>query len=259
MSTQPSKFSQWIRFNLKDSFSGLIAQDIDFIIKNKNDQLMVVEEKIFRNARTGPAQAIIYKLIDEVCSSDKSFKGVYKISDISNGHGFVNQDSVLEIQKLIDSPKELLNINTQWYENIVESALRYLWDCRGTPKAGRNTARERTFDRKSNLIPLLVKNEVEFTSVDWIFVNYCSGNFAFFHESEPNNLALEFTTIFKDYNYRELPIENPKSKKEYKFLGNFKIGHSPDFSIFYLNENEIQKQDATALLNLDNDSILKYS
>ena len=49
---------------------------------------------------------------------------------------------------------------------------------------------------------------------------------------------------------------NPKSKKEYKFLGNFKIGHS-DFSRFYLNENEIQKQDATALLNLDNDSIFE--
>ena len=258
MSTQPSKFSQWIRLNLKDSFGGLIAQDIDFIIKNKNGRLMVVEEKIFKNARTGPAQAIIYKLIDEICSSNKSFEGVYKITDISNGYGYVNQHLNLKIQDFIDSSKEELNLDKHWYENVIELALPYLWDCKGTPKVGRNTARERTFNRNSNLIPLLIKNEATFTSIDWIFVNYCSGYFAFFHELEPTDLTLEFVEIFNDYNYADFPIENPKSREEYKFLGNFTINHSTDFSRFYINKTEIQKQEAVALLNLEDDSILQF-
>ena len=258
VNTQPSKFSQWIRYNLKDSFSGLIAQDIDFFIKNKNGQTFVIEEKRNKFAKTGPAQAVIYKLIDEVCSFNTSFQGVLKITDISENFGFLNQTTNVDIVNFLEYPKSIYDLKNQWYENIITNALPYLWDCTGIPKTGRNTAPERTFIRNSNLAPLLTANGFKYTTIEWIFVNYCSGNFAFFYESKPDDLTLEFIEMFKRYDYKNNVIFNPKSNKNYNFLGHYLINYEADFSKFKLNENTINKNDAITILNLDNDSILDY-
>jgi len=77
MSKTPTNFSVWMRDNLKDAFCGLITQDIDFVLLNSNDQYFIVEEKNYAGARTGPAQAVIYKMLDDILSTDDSFLGCH--------------------------------------------------------------------------------------------------------------------------------------------------------------------------------------
>ncbi len=62
-------FSNWIRNNLKDSFLGLISQDIDWIFVNYcTGYFIIVEVKTHCNNQsknTSPAQTVILKLVDE--------------------------------------------------------------------------------------------------------------------------------------------------------------------------------------------------
>lgn len=63
-------FSGWIRSNLKDSFNGLIAQDIDWIFVNYcTGYFIVLEEKTNRykgSKYTSPAQTVIFKMLNDL-------------------------------------------------------------------------------------------------------------------------------------------------------------------------------------------------
>ncbi|MHB1680772.1 MAG: hypothetical protein ACYCTB_09760 [bacterium] len=61
-------FSQWIRNNLKDSFTGLITQDIDWIFVNYcTGYFIIVEVKTHSVSikTTTPPQTVILKMVDE--------------------------------------------------------------------------------------------------------------------------------------------------------------------------------------------------
>jgi len=115
MNTQPSRFSQWIRTNLKDSYSGLIAQDIDFFIKNESNKTFVVEEKLYRNAKTGPAQAVIYKMIDQICSTNENFQGVFQISGLNNDRALLNQKEDVNVTSFFRDIENCI-MSSQWPE-----------------------------------------------------------------------------------------------------------------------------------------------
>ena len=256
MNIQPSRFSKWIRTNLKDSYSGLIAQDIDFFIKNESNKTFVVEEKLYRNAKTGPAQAVIYKMIDQICSSNENFQGVFKISGLSNNTALLNQKKDVKVTSFIGDIENYRVNKNGWYEDVINKYLPYLWDCNGLPKAGNNTAKENTFKRPSSLAPLLIKNNISHTSVDWIFVNYCSGNFAIFLENTPNQLTSEFVSMFENYNSGGNDFYNPKSQKKYNYVGFYQLSYSNNFEIFQINNKTLNRNEAVRLLNLDTKDII---
>jgi len=258
MNTQPSRFSQWIRTNLKDSYSGLIAQDIDFFIKNESNKTFVVEEKLYRNAKTGPAQAVIYKMIDQICSTNENFQGVFQISGLSNDRALLNQKEDVNVTSFFRDIENYRVSNNGWYEDVISKYLPYLWDCNGLPKSGKNTAKENTYRRPSALAPLLKNENIPYTSVDWIFVNYCSGNFAIFLENPPNQLTTEFVTLFENYNSEENDFYNPRSQKKYNYVGSYQLSHSNDFEIFKINNNTLNRNEAVRLLNLDTRDIVNY-
>jgi len=61
-------FSQWIRKNLKNSFKGLISQDIDWIFVNYcTGYFIIVEVKTHSKEDTAtlPAQTVILKMVNE--------------------------------------------------------------------------------------------------------------------------------------------------------------------------------------------------
>jgi hypothetical protein len=65
-------FSQWMRTHLRDSFNGLIAHDVDWILLNYcTGFFIVLEEKTHRqksNRYTGTAQTVMLKMLDEMLS-----------------------------------------------------------------------------------------------------------------------------------------------------------------------------------------------
>ncbi len=77
-------FSQWIRENLKDSFNGLIAQDIDWIFVNYcTGNFIIVEEKTKRSTascKTNPAQTVIFKMLDEAFTIFSKVNQKHKLS-----------------------------------------------------------------------------------------------------------------------------------------------------------------------------------
>jgi len=254
----PNEFSLWMRSNLKNSYSGLITQDIDFIILNNKNQFLIVEEKLYQNARTGPAQAIIYKMLYEILSVDPTFKGCFKISNVIENTGYLNDEKKIIISDLIFNPDKYLNeFRNIWYEEVITQYLPWLWDCK-SPEIQKKTIKENTFSRKSNLKKYLNKNKIKYESIDWIFVNYCSGNFIILNESEEKTILKRITNIFINHKKSEIPVRNPKSNSKYNFLGTYNITYEKDFSFFYINNKKVAKEDAIKVLNLDDENIVKY-
>jgi hypothetical protein len=256
----PTSFSLWMRNHLKDAFSGLITQDIDFIIIKPDNHFFFVEEKLFNNARTGPAQAIVYKLLSDILSNDPFFEGCHKITVNTNKTLFVNQYESRQVTEFINNPqKDYRNsFNQTWFEIIINFYLKYLWDCSGSPTV-RKTEQEHTAVRKSNLEKILQDNQISFSSIDWIFVNYCSGNFILLFENhEIHESITRIINFFENNNSQPNKAVNPKSNAPYKFLGSYNISYKEDFSFFTINGHVVSKHEAIEALNLEKTSILKY-
>lgn len=258
---EPSNFSKWMRTNLKDAYSGLITQDIDFIIKFEKEKYLIAEEKIFSRARTGPAQAVIYKLLSEILENDSNFYGCHKITVNKDETVYINEIKTTTLIDFFSNPRKIYlnSYNETWYDKSLFFNLKYMWDCNGLPKKTK-TESERTFSRESNLKELLIKSKIEFSKIDWLFLNYCSGFFAILYEENIDNNITNKRIVeqLEIYNKNDKKVKNPKSKAEYKFLGTYIIKHSKNFDEFYINGIKITKSEAIAVLNLENDKILKY-
>src|SRR5690554_2322425 len=101
---RPTLFSKWMRKHLKDAYSGLITSDIDFIITREDRKYFIVEEKNKIGARTGPAQALIYKMLDQILSNDSEFLGCHKVT-VSNDNVNVNELKTIDLHDFLKTPK----------------------------------------------------------------------------------------------------------------------------------------------------------
>ncbi|MDW7973258.1 MAG: hypothetical protein RMI01_08680 [Thermodesulfovibrio sp.] len=264
-------FSYWMRTNLKDAYSGLITQDVDFVIII-NKKIYFIEEKNRSNARIGPAQKVIYKMICDLFKNSKNldyeFEGV-AIINIEN-----EQTSLNEVKKLINESirKEI---------EIENDILNKLWDCRGLPFI-RKTEVERSGYRTSilekifwnNKIYTRTKDNIYVERIHWLFLNYCTGYFIFLEEQTCGNFNISddrrrfikliddmFSRLSKE-NERSLYARNPKSGAVYKYIGYYELafsGTNPDNSNkIYLNGKEITREKLVSLLNLDSVDIVEY-
>ncbi len=249
----PTQFSVWMRTNLKDAFAGLITQDVDFVLTTNNGYF-VVEEKLLSTARTGPAQAVIYKMLDDILSRDKYFLGCHKIVVDSSTRVFLNETMGVTLNSFLMNPKCCYRnrYNQTWFEKILYFKSKALWDGKGTPPV-RKTEKEHTFIRESKLSPELEKRGVKVSRIDWIFVNYVSGYFCLLFESD--NFKTDRTILrIIDVLEKETPYAsayNPKTKVKYKFCGAYRIKYNRDLSLFDINGRELEKKEAIKLLNLD--------
>lgn len=252
----PSKFSQWIRQNLKDAYSGLIAQDIDFVIKNSSGDIYFVEEKIFKQARTGPAQAVLYKLINDILKNHKSFTGCYKVVCTGENQLFVNDQYSLDYD-FFEKEKAYFS-NGQWYETVITNSLKYLWDGKGNPPC-KKTEQERTFLRNSNLSSVLKKLNLKYFSIDWIVMNYVTGNFILLSEKKTSIDAdvQNINQMFEDLTVNS-GASNPKTKVVYEYLGHYVIDYNDAMTQFTLNNQICSSEDIINLLNLDDKKIVNY-
>jgi len=257
-------FSYWMRTNLKDAYSGLITQDIDFaFIFKENKGLFFLEEKNSIYARVGPAQKIIFKLFNDYLEVNSNFKGTYIL------YATDREESKNNLIGLIEKLKE--NRITKPHYEIENDILKKLWDCKGIPPKTK-TERERSHYRGSIIKEILdgdIKNNFSFIEkIHWIFVNYCSGNFIFIEELINNSyiniireeFLLAIDTIFREA--KDSNAINPKSKAKYKYLGYYQLKFSrtnPDNSSeIYLNEKIISKEKLKKVLNLNDDSIRNF-
>ena len=258
---KPTPFSVWMRSNLKDAYSGLITQDIDFVISRKDNHYLIAEEKLYSTARTGPAQAVIYKMLSDILTDDSNFEGCHKITVNNNKTLYVNQTSTMTLDEFIKNPqKNYLNSYGQtWFDKILDLNMKYLWDGKGTPPT-KKTESEHTYKRKSNLLTLLFENKIINDSIDWLFLNYCSGNFVLLSESgeflEPTTLRILIN--LEKHNLEPKKAFNPKTKSEYQFLGAYTVKYNENLSKFVINGHELERKDAIRVLNLDDTEIMHY-
>jgi hypothetical protein len=250
-----TKFSVWMRTNLKDAFSGLITQDIDFILTNNEDRYFIVEEKNYARARTGPAQAIIYKMIDEFLSEDPIFLGCHKATLVHDGI-WLDQTGKVSIDEFMTNPNafEYNQYGQKWFEKVLYFSMNSLWDGKGTPPI-RKTENEHTFNRDSLIENELSRRNIRRARIDWIFVNYVSGYFALFSESNcfDDPIVQRIIQFLENSNKT---VRNPKSNCVYKFLGAYQIDYNNDMSKFCINNYEMDVADAIRILNLDTNEIL---
>jgi hypothetical protein len=257
-------FSFWMRTNLKDAYSGLITQDIDFVfISKQKDYFFFIEEKNSHNARVGPAQKIIFKLFnDYLLNNNPKFLGTHILYILSPNENEANE-ILLKINKI--KPGQIVKPS---YE-IEEYILRRLWDCKGNPPK-KKTEIERSQYRGSYIRVYLDKVRGDFLFVDnihWIFVNYCTGYFIFIEELT-NNKEIEeerknfINTIDEIFRVKNSIAKNPKSCALYRYLGYYQLKFSqtnPDNSReIYLNSKKISKEELIDVLNLDDNKILVY-
>lgn len=257
----PSNFSLWMRSNLRDAYSGLITQDIDFVLTRSDNRYIILEEKIYKGARTGPAQAIIFQLLDSYLSHDPFFLGCHKVTLENNDTIYVDDTYSTTLDCFVANPLHRYrnNINQTWFDKIILSNLSFLWDCNGAPRI-KKTEQEHSFDRTSKIASLFPRKNLICSSLDWIFVNYCSGYFAFLIEGNGNIQENQLRLLnFLSENSSNIDIFNPKSNAKYKYLGCYYVEHEDDFETFYINQHKVQRIDAIKALNLENDEIRKYS
>jgi len=257
-------FSFWMRTKLKDAYSGLITQDIDFVfISKKKDYFFFVEEKNSLNARIGPAQKIIFKLFNDYLLNDNpTFLGTHILYIISP-----NESNRILLKKIKEiKSQQILKPSYEIEENI----LKFLWNCEGNPPR-KKTETERSQYRGSYLkinLDIVRKDFLFIENIHWIFVNYCKGYFIFVEELTYNKKIGEkrknfITTIDEIFRANQNNVaKNPKSGAYYQYLGYYQLTFSqtnPDNSSeVYLNSNKISKKDLIYLLNLDDNSILNY-
>ena len=169
-------FSNWMRDNLLNSWEGLITQDIDYIVFNKNfTSFVLLEEKNSENAKVNIAQAVIFKFLDEFLSLQNAipFNGCYLVYALHDGNIYINPQLIRQGKRWsyrVNSLKNEQNISPdvfknlvcniqnqlknnyykKWWEPIVEELVGKLYDCSGNPPDF-GTRRERTDYRGTNL------------------------------------------------------------------------------------------------------------
>jgi len=272
----PSAFSGWMRINLLNAYSGLITQDIDWFFYNKYlNTFLFIEEKHSVNARIGPAQAVIFKMINDLFSFNKNFLGNYLIHFLSNGNNkeiLINNKKTTNIGYLLCSnTKKILEYkDDSWFEKVVNDSLHFLWDCKGAPK--NKTEPERSRYRRSYLNNYCKNPHVIQKNIHWIFVNYCSGYFILIEEKtnsngeyKPNSKECEIISKIHELfleadlkNQESKNVKNPKSNALYRYGGYYLLelsNSSPDDSEnIWINHKPISKSDLITLLNLKSDS-----
>jgi len=265
-------FSYWMRTNLKDAFSGLIIQDVDFVFISKNSRwFLFIEEKNSEKARTGPAQKIIFQMFDDI------------LSDNIAGYRFLGTH-IIKLTEEIPF-KQLINeitksINNRKRHAVERETLEKLWDCKGESRV-KKTEQERSFYRDSLISKILSKENINtnapkgiyIENINWIFLNYCTGYFVFLEESTCNkhlrDEKREFIKIIDEIfekasteNLKTKRAKNPKSGVVYSYLGYYHIQFSKtdpkNSSSIYINQKRIKINDLISVLNLDNKEIEKY-
>ncbi|MFP3256992.1 MAG: hypothetical protein RXO36_04270 [Candidatus Nanopusillus acidilobi] len=255
-------FSYWMRTNLKDAYSGLITQDIDFVfISKQKDHFFFIEEKNSPRARVGVAQQIIFKLFnDYLLNNPPLFLGTH-ILHISYPDKNLLKERINKIKSgQVEKPS---------YE-IGEDTLRRLWDCKGNPQI-KKTEAERSQYRGSIIkenLHIFKRDFLFIENIHWIFVNYCTGYFIFIEELTNNEEIKEerkkfIDTIDEIFRANQKSIaKNPKSGAIYQYLGYYRLKFSrtnPDNSLeIYLNSKKISKEELIDVLNLDDNKILRY-
>lgn len=272
MDSMKNTFSFWMRYNLKDAYSGLIAQDIDFaIIQETNKKFYFIEEKNSDKATVRPPQKIIFKMFDDLFEEN------------INGYNFLGTHIMYISREMpMDKLKEEIrkSLNNRQIHDIDENILRILWDCKGQPLV-RKTEKERSGYRGSIIRKILETSgyiskpgESYIEHIDWIFLNYCTGYFILVEEMTDGKTDLcgtkkEFIkimdnlfTIASNRNQKSMKAKNPKSGALYKYLGYYKLVFSrtnPDNSNdIFLNDQRISKTCLVDMFNLDNNSIEKF-
>jgi hypothetical protein len=127
----------------------------------------------------------------------------------------------VSFEKFIKNPKNnyINEYGQTWFDKIINFYSKYLWDCYGIPYV-QKTEKEHTLKRKSLLENIFLERKIKTSSIDWIFLNYCSGNFAFFFEkAEVDQTVKNIIKNLEKYNSYSNKVFNPKSKAKYKFLG----------------------------------------
>lgn len=231
--SHPSDFSIWMRGDLKSSWEGLIAQDIDLVVFNE-DKFCIIEEKHERYARVGAAQAVVFKMLYEFLNLQSKFKltGIFLVHYLSDSEIYINKRSripkeeLTELFRTQDSDK-LSQYHEEWWDEIVNYYLKNFWDCTGKPPE-RGTRKERSFYRETKLS--YIPNS---KTIHWIFINYCTGYFVILEVQEngkgnfkPNenekNLVSYLHNAFQEaqeVNSRNKKVRNPASQKPYEYLG----------------------------------------
>jgi len=263
---QKKSFSYWIRDNLKDAYSGLITQDIDFFFINTTKKyFLIIEEKNSMYARLGPAQKIIFKMLNDIFYNNTNIE--YKFYGVIVLYILNKNLSTSQIKEIVLN--KIKDYNPNCFE-LEKNILEKLWDCKGSPPY-QKTEKERTFYRDSNIKEIFkninLPEHLLCNKIDWIFLNYCTGYFILIEEENKTKKTEkrkeEFISIVNYiFSGNINPSFNPKSKVEYKYLGYHRIkfsGESPyDSSEIYLNNKKIEIKELISLLNLENDEIKSY-
>ena len=233
-----------MRTNLKDAFSGLITQDVDFVL-TISDGYFIVEEKLLSTARTGPAQAVIYKMLDDILSHDHKFLGCHKVVVDSSNKVFLDERIGISFNSFLFDPNCCYRnqYNQTWFDKILYFKSKYLWDGKGIPPT-RKTEKEHTFIRDSKLEPELAKRGIKKSRIDWVFVNYVSGYFCLLFENDNYRTDPTIQRII-DVLKTETPnarAYNPKTKTKYKFCGAYRIKYDKETLELYKKDKRLQEK-----------------
>lgn len=258
--SQPSAFSVWMRKHLKAATEGLITQDIDYIVFLERKKFFLIEEKTRESAKVSPPQAVIAKMLSDIFGLvSKDFLGYFLVYALEGGTPYVPVgNNKIRFNQLIDLLKKEQEIHYRnWFEEVIKKYFNILWDCQGEP-GRKKTESERTFVRPANLRSVLESLSLEYTTVDWIFVNYCTGNFILIQESQISERLREIDILLSKYNSCGQSVANPKSKAEYKYLGLYQLEFNPSRNVYKLNGKSLQENELINLLNLDSEDIKNY-
>lgn len=280
-----SPFSAWIRGNLQDAYSGLIAHDVDYLVYSIVAQtLYVIEEKRKAGARVGPASSVTFKAISDLLWSFRStersprFGGCVLAYVLASQHihnptyqvklGSAQNQSISLTQLEEMLANGTLDADDQWFERIIQSNKDRLWDCRGDPPI-RKTEPERTGKRLSRVLSD-VPGRLCVSHVDWFIINYCTGWMLILQEARSIERLLESDQSLSAFHRmlsegsemnRQLGYaRNPASKAVYSYIGAFAISYTQNrgrITSFSLNDKLIPTEKLIKALNLNDDRSLQ--
>jgi len=255
---RPSAFSEWMRKSLKPATAGLITQDLDYAVFFKGGGFLLVEEKASKRAKVSPPQAVIAKMLSEVFSKvSPCFLGYFLVYALKGEPPYAKLEGEEDFENLLKRLRRGERVRYEgWFEEVVERYREALWDCKGRP-SHLKTERERSFFRPANLKTFFEERSLEYATVDWILVNYCTGYFVLLQEGELSHRLKELDGLLEEYN-AESPVRNPKSGARYKYLGLYRLQFNPPSGRYALNGKAIREEELIRALNLETEEILNY-
>ncbi len=277
----PSVFSRWMRGHLKDAYSGLITQDIDFFVRNaRNDTFLLIEEKTSNRARSGPAQAVVARMINDLFKRNRQYGG-YLLIYTAREHVTIKKPQhrrVLDYPRFFDllTKGEYSVLRYDWFTPVIQQKWDILWDCR-QPVSSTKTEPERSGLRPSFLrekFEEFASQTVHVKNIHWIFVNYCSGLFLLLEEQESaddvdlaeseKKMVAFIHRLFKQAdaeNRRQKMAKNLKSGSLYQYLGYHLLEYehyaASQICNVRLNHQPIDLETLTTILNLDSESAVQ--